>query len=111
PTLDRAQRTRFAAFIKNSERLVVGRALAARSERRAGLIVTRFVVRGALRSVEVEVPGGTLDGLTQVVSGQAPPREGDMLLIALKKHGPHGWAQLRDGRLSGGTLGTSLAWP
>jgi hypothetical protein len=111
PHIDPVQRSRFASFINGSERLVVGRAVASRSERREGLIVTRFVVRGALRSTELEYPGGSLDGLTQVVSGQAPPAEGDLLLLALKKRGPHGWAHLRDGRLSGGTLGASLDWP
>jgi hypothetical protein len=111
PHIDPAQRLRFASFIKGSERLVVGRAVASRSERREGLIVTRFTVRGGLRSAELEYPGGSLDGLTQVVSGQAPPVEGDLLLLALKKQGPHGWAHLRDGQLSGGTLGASLEWP
>lgn len=111
PYADPALRGHFAAFIKGTERLVVGRAVASSSERRDGLIVTRFVVRSGLRRAELEFAGGSLDGITQVVSGQTPPAEGDLLLVALKKEGPHGWAHVRDGQLSGGTLGAALEWP
>lgn len=112
PQKDPDAARRLGAFIKGAERLIVGRAVETHTHRRGGLIFTRFNVRGTVNAAELEFPGGSLDGVTQVVSGQAPPSDGDLLLVALHKHGPHGWAHLRDGRVSGGTLGfgSELDW-
>jgi hypothetical protein len=112
PQVDPDAQGRLGAFVKGAERLIVGRASHTHAQRRGGLIFTQFVVRGALSSAELEFPGGSLGGVTQVVSGQTPPQDGDLLLVALHKQGPHGWAHLRAGRLVGGTLelGSSLDW-
>jgi hypothetical protein len=102
-------RQRLAKFVKGGYGLLKGRATSSRAERRAGLIWTHLHVQGAFGVAELETPGGSLDGLTQVVSGHPPPLRGEQLVVVLRKHGPHGWAHLRDGLLFGGTLGDGPA--
>jgi predicted Zn-dependent protease len=106
-----AAQLRLETFVAGAERLFKGRAVVS-AQRRAGLIWTRVRVQGGVGSADFEVPGGSLDGLTQIVSGQAPPREGEQLVIAWRKHAPHGWAHLQDGRVYGGSLGEgpALEW-
>ena len=93
-----------ATFVDGAERIFKARAQT-RVERRAGLLWTRVSAQSSAGSVEFEVPGGSLGGLTQLVSGQAPPRDGELLVIARRRHGPHAWAHLRDGVAYGGSLG------
>jgi hypothetical protein len=97
--------------VQDADYLLQGRART-RVERRAGLLWTRVTVNAASGNVELEVPGGSLDGVTQVLSGRAAPRDGESLLIAFRKHGAHGWAHVRAGRLYGGSLGEghALEW-
>jgi hypothetical protein len=109
PREDPIAQKRLAKFVKGSYGLVKGRAVSSRAQRSAGLIWTHLHVRGAFGVTELETPGGSLDGITQVVSGHPPPRPGEQLVVALRKHGPHGWAYLRDGFLYGGTLGDGPA--
>ncbi|HEX6239940.1 MAG TPA: matrixin family metalloprotease, partial [Polyangiales bacterium] len=95
---------RLAQFVSGADRIFKARART-RVERRGGLIWTRVHTHSSAGGVEFEVLGGSLDGVTQLVSGHAPPRDGEQLVIAWRKHGPHAWAHLRDGVAYGGSLG------
>jgi hypothetical protein len=103
---------RLAAFVHGAERLLKGRALSRSAQRQGALIWTHFRVQGLLGAAELKCPGGSLAGFTQVVSGQVPPREGELLVVALRKKGPSGWAHFRDGFVYGGSLGAgpALEW-
>jgi hypothetical protein len=74
---------------------------------RNGLIWSRYAVQNADHQVsaEVELPGGTLGDLVQVVSEHEVPNDGDTLVVALNDEGAHGWAHFREGVLYGGWLG------
>lgn len=103
---------RLAEFLRGAERVVAGRALSRDVRRHDGLIWTHYRVQGVFSAAELACPGGTLAGLTQVVSGHLPPREGELLVVAVQKHGPHAWAHYRDGYVYGGSLGAGpgLEW-
>lgn len=104
-------RQRIESFTRGAQRLLEGRAAFRGSYRRDGLIWSRFVVRADGAEVALELPGGALEGVTQVVSGRALPAEGDQLLIAERAAGPHAWAKLRGGLAFGGALGDGPALP
>jgi Matrixin len=103
---------RLAAFFGQGARAVVGEAVSSGAFVRDGLIWTRFRVHGADADVDVEIPGGSLDGLTQIVSEQTLPSDGDTLVVAPRERGSHVWAHFRDGALFGGSLGEgpALEW-
>jgi hypothetical protein len=105
-------RQRLAALLEDADGLIEGRALSGGVERRGNLLWTRLRVQHVSGVAEIVVPGGSLDGLTQIVSGHAPPRVGALLVVALRKHGPHAWAYLQAGLLYGGSLGEgpALQW-
>jgi hypothetical protein len=112
PREDPRARKRLAVFVHGAERIIKGRALSRGAELRGALIWTRFRVQGVFGAVELACPGGSLHGMTQVVSGRAPPREGELLVVAQKRRGPHDWAHFRDGYVYGGSLGDgpALEW-
>jgi Matrixin len=105
-------RKRLAEFVHGAERLIKGRALSRSAQRHGSLIWTHFRVQGLFAAAELSCPGGSLGGFTQVVSGHVPPREGELLVVALRKKGPSGWAHFRDGFVYGGSLGAgpALEW-
>lgn len=78
-------------------------------EKRNGLIWSRFVVEDQGERIEVDIPGGSLGGYTQVVSEQELPLDGAELIIAQRPEGRPGWAFARDGALYGGWLGQGPA--
>jgi hypothetical protein len=106
-----AQR-RLAELLGGAETVVAGEVVSAGARMHKGLIWSRYLVHGAERITEVEIPGGSLGELTQIVSEQEAPSDGDILVVALRGHGPHRWAHLRDGTVFGGWLGEGpgIAW-
>jgi hypothetical protein len=112
PREDPVARQRLLKFVQGSYGVVKGRAVSSRAELRAGLIWTHFHLQGDFGPAELDVPGGSLAGLTQIVSGHALPRAGELLIVALQKHGPHAWAHYHEGLIYGGSLGTgpALMW-
>lgn len=103
---------RLAEFVRGAERVLAGRAQSREAHRHDGLIWTHYRVQGMLSAVDLACPGGTYAGLTQVVSGHVPPEDGELVVVAVQKHGPHAWAHYRDGYVYGGTLGEGpgLEW-
>lgn len=94
---------RLTAFLKGGHGVLKGRAETS-AVRRGGFIWTQVRVSGALGQAEFETPGGTLDGFTQTVSGRAPPRDGEELIVVLRHDGRHAWAHFDKGRIFGGSL-------
>jgi hypothetical protein len=100
---------RLASFLGHAPRLVTGRAEQVGVRMRAGIIWSRFRVRDRDSSAVLEIAGGSLHGLTQVVSEQTIPVDGDVLVVALRERGPYAWAHHRDGAVYGGSLGEGPA--
>jgi hypothetical protein len=92
-------------LLGDASEVTTGEAVHAGTRMRHGVIWSRYLVHGQDRVAEVEIAGGTLGGLTQVVSEQEAPHDGDTLLIAERGAGSRPWAHLRDGVLYGGWLG------
>jgi hypothetical protein len=100
---------RLSALLDGAEDVVQGEALRTGARMERGLIWSKFLVRDADRTIEVEIPGGQLGEFTQIVSEQEPPGDGNQLVVATHRQGPHAWAFLRDGVVYGGTLGDGPA--
>ncbi len=110
PAGDSAAALRAAKLVEGSSRVVTGRAVRVDAYERAGFIWTRFRVEGqGFASVELEVPGGSLGGVTQLVSHRSMPKHGETLVVGLRDHGAHTWAHFRDGVIFGGSLGDGPA--
>lgn len=79
------------ALVTDADLIVTGRVIEAVGQWRGGRIVTRYTVRcdeivkGAPReTVTVEVPGGTVDGLGQMVPGVPKLVEAEQVVLFLK---------------------------
>ncbi len=100
---------RLNALFGGARRVVRGEAVSVGVSDRKGLLWSRYLVHGEDDVVEVQIPGGSAGGITQIVSEQEPPQDGDALIVAVHDKGPHGWAHMRDGVIYGGHLGEGPA--
>jgi Matrixin len=103
-----AQR-RLGRLLRGASAVVKGEVVSVGVEERRGLHWSRFLVHGQDEVVEVQIPGGTVGNITQVVSEQEPPADGDSVVVALHAKGAHSWALARNGVVYGGTLGEGPA--
>jgi len=104
---------RVDSLLDDSIGIVEGEVVRIGAEMRKGLIWSRFLVHGKDHVIAVEIPGGSLGELTQWVSEQELPDDGDTIVVAERASGPHAWAHLRDGVVYGGFLGDgpAIEWP
>lgn len=102
-------RKRLNSLFAGARRVVKGEAVSVGVQDRGGLLWSRYLVHGEEDVVEVQIPGGSAGGITQIVSEQEPPLDGDTLLVAVREKGPHAWTHLRDGVAYGGYLGDGPA--
>jgi hypothetical protein len=105
---NRAQK-RLRDLIGGARRMVRGEAINVGVQERSGLLWSRYLVHGEDEVIEVQIPGGSSGGLTQIVSEQEPPVDGDTIVVGVHDRGPHAWAHLRDGVVYGGSLGEGPA--
>jgi hypothetical protein len=96
---------RLRHLLSGARRVVRGEAVSMGVEDRNGLLWSRYLVHGEDDVVEVKIPGGSAGDITQIVSEQEPPQDGDVLVVGLRDKGQHSWAQVRDGVVYGGALG------
>ncbi|MEY4513551.1 MAG: hypothetical protein RLZZ450_5673 [Pseudomonadota bacterium] len=106
-------KARLSALFDGASDVVQGEAVSSGVRMEHGLVWSRYMVRDQDQTVEVNIPGGTLGEVTQVVSEQEAPSDGSTLVVARKSKGPHAWAHLRDGVIYGGSLGDgpAIEWP
>jgi hypothetical protein len=102
---DEKAKKRLHSLFGGARRVVRGEAVSVGVQDRRGLLWSRYLVHGDNDVVEMQIPGGSAGGLTQIVSEQEPPQDGDQVLVAVREKGPHAWAHLRDGVAYGGYLG------
>jgi Matrixin len=102
---DEKAQKRLHALFGGARRVVKGEAVSVGVQDRRGLLWSRYLVHGEDDVVEVQIPGGSAGGITQIVSEQEPPADGDSVIVAVQDKGPHAWAHLRDGVIYGGHLG------
>ncbi len=100
---------RLSALLDGAEDVVQGEAVRTGARMDRGLIWSKFLVRDDDRTVEVEIPGGQLGEHTQIVSEHEAPGDGNEIVVATHRKGPHAWAFLRDGVVYGGSLGDGPA--
>jgi hypothetical protein len=105
---DSAQK-RLRGLLSGARRVVQGEAVSVGVEDRNGLLWSRYLVHGEDDVVEVKIPGGSAGGITQIVSEQEPPEDGDSLVVGVHDKGQHTWAHVRDGVVYGGALGEGPA--
>jgi len=106
---DKKAGSRLRGLLGGARRLVQGEAVSVGVQDRRGLLWSRYLVHGDADVVEVQIPGGSAGGITQVVSEQEPPLDGDSIVVAIREKGPHAWAHIRDGVVYGGYLGEGPA--
>jgi hypothetical protein len=96
---------RLSRWLDDADQLVHGEVVLSGARNEGGLIWSRYTLSSDDGEHAIDIPGGSLGEISQVVSEQEPPRDGDTLVVALHRAGPHAWAHLRDGVVYGGTLG------
>jgi hypothetical protein len=106
---DTKAKKRLSSLFGGARRVVRGEAVSVGVQDRSGLLWSRYLVHGADDVVEVQIPGGSAGGITQIVSEQEPPQDGDQVVVAVRDKGPHAWAHVRDGVVYGGYLGEGPA--
>jgi hypothetical protein len=104
-----AAKSRLRALLQGASDVIEGEAVTAGVRMEDGLVWSRYLVHGQEKVVEVQIAGGTLGELTQVVSEQEAPSDGSQLVVARRANGRHAWAHLRDGVVYGGSLGDGPA--
>lgn len=97
------------ALLGGSKKVVRGEAVSVGANMSDGLIWSKYLVHGEDEVLELEIPGGTLGEVTQIVSEQEPPSDGTEIIVAARERGPHAWALVRDGLVYGGFLGDGAA--
>jgi hypothetical protein len=97
------------ALFGESGEVVRGEAVSVGASLANGLIWSKYLVHGESDVLELEIPGGTLGEVTQIVSEQEPPTDGAEVIVAKRASGPHAWALVRDGLVYGGFLGDGPA--
>ena len=102
-------KVRLSALLDGATDIVQGEAVTVGAHLDRGLVWSHYLVHDADQVVEVQIPGGALGEVTQVVSEQEAPTDGSEIVVARRAHGPHGWAHLRDGLVYGGSLGDGPA--
>ena len=102
---DAKAKRRLTTLMGGARRVLKGEAVSVGVQDRNGLLWSRYLVHGEDDVVEVQIPGGSAGGITQIVSEQEPPADGDQVMVAVRDKGPHAWAHLRDGVVYGGYLG------
>jgi hypothetical protein len=112
PRGDPTAKRLLTAFVGDAAKVIDGQAVNVGTRFRAGLLWTRFRVRSDGVVAELESPGGSWMGVTQIVSGHSAPRDGETLVVALRVSGPNAWAHLKNGIIYGGSLGDgpALEW-
>lgn len=100
---------RLDKLLGSSLGIVEGEVVQVGAEMRKGLIWSKFLVHGKDQVVSVDIPGGSIGDLTQIVSEQELPQDGERIVVAERASGPHAWAHLRDGLVYGGFLGDGPA--
>jgi hypothetical protein len=98
-------RARLKSLIGGADEVIEGEAVRAGVHVQDGLVWSRYLVHGRERVVEVQIAGGSLGEITQVVSEQEAPDDGSTLVVAQRRAGRFAWAHLRDGVVYGGFLG------
>lgn len=102
-------RKRLKSLLGDTGEVVQGEAVRMGASVEQGLVWSRYLVHGENEVVEVQIPGGSIGELTQVVSEQEAPLDGSQVVVAKRARGPHAWAHLRDGVVYGGFLGDGPA--
>lgn len=102
-------RVRLGALLGDAKEVIEGEAVSAGVRVEQGIVWSRYLVHGTERVVEVQIAGGSLGEITQVVSEQEAPEDGSRLVVAQRGHGQYAWAHLRDGVVYGGFLGDGPA--
>jgi hypothetical protein len=102
-------RARLRQLLQGATDVVQGEAVNAGVRLENGLVWSSYLVHDPKQVVEVQIPGGSIGELTQVVSEQEAPADGSTIVVARRAHGPHAWAHLRDGVVYGGFLGEGPA--
>lgn len=99
-------KARIAGLMRNAHKIARGTLTGRGARERDGLIWSHYtLVTDDGQEEELAIPGGTLDGFTQVVSEQDPPTEGDSVVVSFRERGANGWAHYREGVAYGGWLG------
>lgn len=108
-----AAKARLSSLLSGATDVVQGEVVSTGVRMDRGLVWSRYLVRDGDKAVEVQIPGGTIGELTQVVSEQEAPSDGSQIVVARRARGAHAWAHLRDGVIYGGTLGDgpAIEWP
>jgi hypothetical protein len=106
---DEGAKARLAALFEAVEKIVTGEAVASSAEMKNGLIWSRYLVHAKDQVVDVKIAGGSLGDITQVVSEQEPPADGEHIVVAVRADGKTAWAHMRDGVIYGGHLGDGPA--
>ncbi len=71
-----------------------------------GMFWTRYrVTTAAHEQVDLRLPGGTINGITQRVGEGALPADGEELVVVPRPDNAPGWAHYRNGQIYGGSLG------
>jgi hypothetical protein len=104
-----AAKARLSALLDGATDVVQGEAVTIGTRLERGMIWSRYLVHDDDQVVEVQIPGGSLGEITQVVSEQEAPSDGSTLVVARRARGAHAWAHLRDGVVYGGSLGDGPA--
>lgn len=100
---------RLKTMLGDRDKWVQGEAVSVGARLENGLVWSRYLVHGSSDVVEIDIPGGTMGELTQIVSEQETPSDGSQLIVAPRQKGPHAWALVRDGLVYGGFLGDGPA--
>jgi hypothetical protein len=102
-------RSRLKSLLGDGGEVVQGEAMSVGASVEHGLVWSRYVVQGKNGAIEVEIPGGSVGEITQVVSEQETPSDGSEIVVVPRAKGPHAWAHVRDGVVYGGFLGDGPA--
>ena len=102
-------RKRLGKLLGGATDVVAGEAVSAGVQLEQGLVWSRYLVHGQREVVEVQIPGGSIGDVTQIVSEQEAPTDGSQIVVARRERGPAAWAHLRDGVVYGGYLGEGPA--
>ncbi len=97
---------RLEALMAGASRAHRGIARKMETSNENGMFWTRYrVVTAEHGQLDLLVPGGTVNGITQRVGQEAPPADGEEIVIVPRPNAAPGWAHYRDGRIYGGSLG------
>lgn len=97
---------RLRRLTRGSVRVFLGKAIQKHTAIENGLFWSTYSVSDQNgNEVELRIPGGTIDGITQQVGETSAPVSGKDLVVAPRADGTAGWAYYKDESIHGGWLG------